>query len=660
MIRRLLVVLFVLVLLPSVLAEVSVSNPNEIYNLGDTLVTSVQVSNIEGLFGISLLCNSKKTLFYAEYLILDSRGQEITKSIKLKDNPGRCQIIISLDETEIGVSPSFLISNKINLEVLLDKEYFLPGEDINLKGKARKDNGENLNGELIILIDNESVSKIPVVDGNFNQRVGLGDLKDYTFDLIIQASDKERFNFGEFKKRLSIVSVPTSIKVDMNSPLAGEKLEIKPYLLDQGGREIKKVIQILVYSSDNRLIFNKEINSGENLVLDISSNAKVGEWRIKAMYENIESSSSFYISENEIIEQRINGSILTIRNVGNIPYNKIVSVEMSNGEEIYKQDINPNLNVGEERNFKLSAPNGQYAISLQGNMLGHSYLTGNVINIKAIQDFAFLKNPIFLISLIVIVVGLIFTQGRLRRQLRLWGEYSAKETEKRQYTEVKLQESEQRLILTEREKNRIKEIFERYTDKAVANKIIQTPNLAGEKRVVTALFIDIRGFTKMSRELGADVIEVLNKYFKVVSDAVYANNGIINHLEADEVFALFNAVEPQADHINRAVKASVRIMKELNKLKQTGFNINVGIGVHSGSAIVGRIGSDRMMKFTTIGDTINLAKRLEESAKNKIFVSRKVNDIIKDSFKTRRIGILNLLNRAIEVYEVIYDESRIS
>jgi adenylate cyclase len=167
----------------------------------------------------------------------------------------------------------------------------------------------------------------------------------------------------------------------------------------------------------------------------------------------------------------------------------------------------------------------------------------------------------------------------------------------------------------------IRETFERYVPPHVVERLLSDPSqvsLGGAQQIVTVLFADLRGYTTLAEMLRPDrLVDVLNGHLTVAAQAVLAFDGTISQYAGDLVMAIFNAPLPQPDHALRAAQAALQLRQEM-----TGYHagmpaelrMDFGIGIASGEAVVGNIGAKELLHYTAIGDTVNLAQRLEEIA----------------------------------------------
>jgi class 3 adenylate cyclase len=185
-----------------------------------------------------------------------------------------------------------------------------------------------------------------------------------------------------------------------------------------------------------------------------------------------------------------------------------------------------------------------------------------------------------------------------------------------------------RLTGEERDRTRLRQIFGRYVSEEVVEKLLASgrqPDLGGEILTVTVLFSDIRNFTSMSESLNPhEVVEMLNTYFSRVCEPILAQGGTVDKFIGDAVMAVFGSPAPHEDHARRALRAALAMAEKAREFQtwmerrfpNRGLSdFGIGIGVHTGEAVVGNIGSPQRFEFTAIGDTVNTASRLEGLSK---------------------------------------------
>ena len=185
-----------------------------------------------------------------------------------------------------------------------------------------------------------------------------------------------------------------------------------------------------------------------------------------------------------------------------------------------------------------------------------------------------------------------------------------------------------RLTGEERERARLKKMFGRYVSDDVVKVLTEgeRPDLDGESVHVTVLFSDIRNFTTISEKLNAhEVVEMLNAYFSRTTEPILVEGGMVNKFIGDAVMAIFGSPVRHPDHARRALRAALQMAQEAEDFKRwmrerfpdRGLpEFGIGIGVHTGDAVIGDIGSVKRTEFTAIGDTVNAASRLEGVTKD--------------------------------------------
>src|SRR5688572_20706072 len=184
--------------------------------------------------------------------------------------------------------------------------------------------------------------------------------------------------------------------------------------------------------------------------------------------------------------------------------------------------------------------------------------------------------------------------------------------------------------------------------------------IGGKKVDITILFADIRGFTSYSEQnTPEDLVAVLNRYLAAAADAVLAHEGTVDKFLGDAVMAWYNAPLPQPDHTLRAVKTALTIgaaVAALHAEMPIETHLDFGVGIHYGEAILGWIGTEKRLEFTSLGDSVNTTKRIQEnSAKNQILISKEAYERVKDEIDAKPFAPLTVKGKTqpLEVYEVL-------
>jgi class 3 adenylate cyclase len=202
-----------------------------------------------------------------------------------------------------------------------------------------------------------------------------------------------------------------------------------------------------------------------------------------------------------------------------------------------------------------------------------------------------------------------------------------------------------------------------YTPKFMADKILTTrSSIEGEHKLVTVLFADVANFTGISESLDPeDVHQIMDGCFKILMDEIHKYEGTINQFTGDGVMALFGAPLSHEDHGQRACFASLAIQAAMGTYgeeikRRHGVDFNMRIGLNSGSVVVGAIGDDLRMDYTAIGDTTNLAARMESMAEpGGILVTLNTFKLIKEYFELNSLGEVQVKGKseAQEVFQLV-------
>jgi adenylate cyclase len=215
------------------------------------------------------------------------------------------------------------------------------------------------------------------------------------------------------------------------------------------------------------------------------------------------------------------------------------------------------------------------------------------------------------------------------------------------------------------EKEAIKRAFSVYVAREVANEILKDPEhpmLKGERREVTVLFCDMRGFTAMVERLPAkDVLHLLEEFYTVMIDTTLKHDGTLDKFLGDGVMAIFGAPNPIPDHAHRAILAALDMQAGVREISarraREGKDVlAVGVGISAGEVVAGTVGTSQRMEYTVVGDSVNLAARLESDAKpGQILISRHTYDAVRGRIEARSLGMVRLRGKEqpVEAFEVV-------
>ena len=231
------------------------------------------------------------------------------------------------------------------------------------------------------------------------------------------------------------------------------------------------------------------------------------------------------------------------------------------------------------------------------------------------------------------------------------------------YTGITLQ----RFLAEERERVRLRKAFQSYVAPEVVNQIMRNPErlrLGGERRELSILFSDIRGFTSLSETMDPEaLVEVLHDFLNPMSEIIVRHEGTIDKYIGDAIMALFGAPLNLPDHPQRACRTALEMVKTLRDLDQEWVEkgrpaLKIGIGINSGLVSVGNMGSSRLFDYTAIGDNVNLASRLEGLNKffgTEILISEATARHLDNDFSFREVDLVRVKGKKqpIAIYELL-------
>jgi len=223
-----------------------------------------------------------------------------------------------------------------------------------------------------------------------------------------------------------------------------------------------------------------------------------------------------------------------------------------------------------------------------------------------------------------------------------------------------------KLISEESQKKFIKGAFSRYIAPDVIDQIMLNPEsleLGGENRRITIFFSDVAGFSTISEKLSPpELVALLNEYLSEMTDIIISHGGTIDKYEGDAIMAFYGAPQPYIDHELRACKAAIDMKKRLREMQEKWRSVGqhelfVRMGMNTGLAVVGNMGSKMRMDYTAMGDSVNLASRLEGANKwygTTAMISENTYTNVKDHVDVRKLDTIRVIGKTepIVIYEL--------
>lgn len=213
---------------------------------------------------------------------------------------------------------------------------------------------------------------------------------------------------------------------------------------------------------------------------------------------------------------------------------------------------------------------------------------------------------------------------------------------------------------------RLKSTMSRYMDPSIADRLVASGSeiLGGQSVVCTTLFSDVRGFTTLTEQLGAQgTVSLLNEYFTIMVDCIQREEGMLDKFIGDAIMAVFGIPVNHNDDEDRAVRTAIAMIRELQtwnikRAEEGKMPVDIGIGLNTDTVVSGNIGSQKRMDFTIIGDGVNLAARLESACKQygaHILISEFTYAKLKDTYRTREVDYVVVKGKTepVAIYEIL-------
>jgi adenylate cyclase len=225
----------------------------------------------------------------------------------------------------------------------------------------------------------------------------------------------------------------------------------------------------------------------------------------------------------------------------------------------------------------------------------------------------------------------------------------------------------ERWLETDAQRKQIRAAFTRYVSPSVVEQLVREPErlkLGGDRRRMSVLFSDLRGFTTLSEGLSPEqLVDVLNTYLNEMTNIVFEEGGVLDKYIGDAVMAFWNAPLDQSDHAARSVRTAIRMRDKLEQMNREGafpkgIELKVGVGVNTGDMVVGNIGADVRYDYTVIGDSVNLASRTESLCKEygvQIIVTKNTLDMLDESYVTRELDSVAVKGKKepVRIFQVL-------
>lgn len=637
-----LVIFFTQIISADIIIE---KKPQEVYNLGDVIVIPGKIkvlSDTSGMLNIDLLCSGHMTNFFKNGINLKSGGEKsfeaslvLTKNI-IGETKGICKIKATLLD-EFILTDEFEISDEINVSFELEKSSFSPGENQIIKGNAIKENGKDANGFVVMeIIEGNStvISETSTVsNGIFSINLTFSpEMKAGNYSLKVssyeQDSLKTKTNQGSLTKQISIIQVPTNLEISFENKSIepGNNLKVKAILRDQTGEKILGTISFITIKNQNgKILEQKEMQTDEFLEYPISYKTPASNWTIVALSNKIYSETKFEILEKESVYIELINKTIILKNTGNVPYNQTVLIKIGN-ESV---NIDTYLQVGEEKKYLLTAPNGVYNVEViteKGSMLTSDVaLTGNSINAKEASEslVTAAKYPLVWIFLIFLLGFVAFVLYKRSRKKSFFGHMTSKMSSR---------------IHSKKESSTENSFPDKKSFFVTRNPAQISLSIKGEKQKSVVLGIHIKNLHDLQSKKGA-FKETLQK---IIEEA--ENENSYTYESGSYLFFIFAPVKTRTFSNEKSAlglaQKTITILKEHNRKFKD--KIDFGLAIGQGTIVAKEHSESKtgrtIMHFMAMGNLMQILKKLSSHSKGEILLDEKANSNLKEHAKTEKHG----------------------
>ncbi len=665
-----LTLLFILAIGQFVSAEIIINKqPNEIYNLGDSVtipVTAKTITGISGTFNMNLLCGSKEINFYKNGINLKSGEEErieaslvLTKEI-VGQSTGICKIKGTLG-TEYFLTNEFKISNSLIIIPNSENSEFEPGQRITLSGNIIRENKEPADGfvEIELILSNKSSENIlqkgTMKNGMYSVEITLPEkIKAGKYNLNINAYevgfDNTKTNKGSNNYEILLKQIPTSLEIILKNinVKSGKNAEIKIILHDQTGENINSIVPVLIEKEnlgieEENFSERLKIRTGEFFKFPIEHDEPPSNWSVWAESNGLEAKSYFNIIETKEIKAELKNQTLIITNIGNIPYNGQINIRL----EGFSKDFNLSLPINGENKYKLNAEyEGEHEVELQDENK-ESIFKGKVflsksgvssISAASIVDLSesslkkFYKVPIFWIFILVIVIAVIIISTKKYKKRKRMGitKFKKSPMNLNMHSSPKTNiEWESRTIPLSKE-SKLK----------TNNKANLSLSIKGNKQEVSMVTLSIRNLAEL-QENKSNTEEPLQKVINLAElkkAFVYENqNNLTFILVPSKTRTLKN--ETTALEIAQDAK---EIISNYNRIAK--YKMDFGISIDFGSIIEKT--ERNVMQFTGLGTLMNNSRKIAALSKGEVLIGENIKN------KLTNVRLEKLSTETISCYKI--------
>jgi hypothetical protein len=631
--REILLLIVVILLVSNISSEIIIDPLQKVYNLEDSFPVKLKIkttNDVYDFFQVYLLCNSKESEFYKEYLILAS-GEEriISPSLKLTkemiESQGICKIKAAFNGDYI-LTDEFKVSDLIKINLTYDKIEFAPEERILIYGEAIKENGNPANGFVEIKIQRQNSSPMEIQETVNNGLFFLNftmpkETKSGPYSITLKIYEKDSSakitNSGTQTHIFVITQVPSFLEISFENKTIepGTDLKVKAILKDQAGDIISSRAVITIKNPEGKILKQEETQTDEYLQYFIDYDEPAKDWSIFAVSNQISKEEIFSIQEKEDVKIELINNTIILTNIGNIPYNKTVLIKINNE-----------------------------------TITGNQILSGKTIEVKEqnlMEAVGFMRNPLIWIFIIAVLGfgGFIFlkrsNKDNFGREVESIKTKSSGDNISRMDFKPRQTSSEQPV-----QNQRIKTVIEPEKEQIQPRKInpqdmmsqgliidskireaVLSSSISGAKQESSIICLKI----KNADEINGGIKETIQKIISLSEErkAVLYNNKEY----------LFFILSPSITRNLRNERTALDISKIIKETledhnKRFREKINYGISLNIGDIVAAK--EKDTLKFMGLGNLIVLAKKIASLSDGEILLSESINYRLMSDVKTEK------------------------
>ncbi len=433
--RKEVLVLLAILLSSSASAEIIFGQPKSIYNVGDDFelpLTLKTIADTSNFLTADLVCSSQTIELYKSPVSI-KQGEEKSFTIStslgnflVSGVNGQCFIQASFGD-QTSQSQTFEVSPQVQVTTDIMGAVFSPGDEVKIRGKAKKLNEKDLEGFLEISIAGLGLKTTSsIVSGLFNFTFSIPEnAKAGNYEAVFSAYDKDSsgvvMNSGTSSSSIKVRQVMKSLEIafDSASIYPGKDISLTVLAYDQADDYIISEASVSIISPSGSEKKKSVVKTGNTIKFQTEQNFEPGNWKIQAISGEFTAKKEFVIEEVKKIDFTLENNTFTVKNIGNVPFNGFVEVFIGEKNEIKQIE---NLPVDGTKAFKLAAPNGQYSIEVSdGNQkvgLGTTLLTGRAVSVNEVGA-SFRGNWLILfwtLLIIALLIGVIFAYRRIAKK----------------------------------------------------------------------------------------------------------------------------------------------------------------------------------------------------------------------------------------------------